>query len=120
MVLTTLRARGAIAVVVLVVFAAAATTATAKPPPLEPVRLERLPVPEGYTAIREPAWMPDGEHIVARATIEGEDGTDLAVMDRSGGNARCLTCGLDNVQGPDRPFNEGQPLTTNKPFVFPD
>src|SRR4051812_49052289 len=41
-------------------------------------------------------------------------------MDRHGGGARCLTCGVEQVQGLDRPFNAAQDLDVQKPFAFPD
>jgi len=77
-------------------------------------------MPSGFTAMRHPAWMRDGEHIVAAFESQEEPGRQLAVMDRRGQGVRCLTCGLGQVTGPDRPFNTTQPLQVGKSFPFPD
>lgn len=88
--------------------------------PLQPIRVRPLPVPAEFTSLRHPTWMPDGEHIVAAAESGEEQATHLTVMDRRGQNVRCLTCGLGQVVGPDRPFNTTQPLDVSKSFPFPD
>src|SRR4051794_15328036 len=117
----TVRARVIRSAVCLAVAALAAAPAVARATAraLEPVRLERVPLPKGFTAVSEPAWLPDGEHIVAAFRSAEADG-QLAVMDRHGGGARCLTCGLQQVQGLDRPFNAAQDLNLKKSFASPD
>lgn len=99
---------------------AAAQSPSTEPPPLQPIRVEPLPMPPGFTDLRHPVWMRDGEHIVASFQSEGQSGRQLAVMDRRGQDVRCLTCGLPQVTGPDRPFNTTQPLQVDKTFPFPD
>jgi hypothetical protein len=87
---------------------------------LQPIRVRPVPIPDAFTSMRHPTWMPDGEHIVAAAEPRSESGTHLIVMTRRGRNPRCLTCGLGQVVGPDRPFNTTQPLDVSKSFPFPD
>ena len=90
------------------------------PPPLQPVRIQHLPMPEDFTGMSHPIWMRDGKHILANFTSGDEPDSQLAVMNRRGREIRCLTCGLDQVEGLDRPFNTGQPLDIDKSFPLPD
>ena len=94
--------------------------ATAAPPPLEPIEIRRVPLPPGVTSMAFPAWAADGEHIVVGFTSVEEPDAQIAVVRPDGSGFRCLTCGLEQIVLPDRPFNAGRPLNLGKPFVFTD
>ena len=106
-----------VAVAVLVLLPARASAA---PAPLEPVAIERVPLPPGVTGMSFPAWTADGHHLVTGFTSEQEPNAQLGVLAEDGSGFRCLTCDLDQIVAPDRPLNAGRPLDVGKPFVFSD
>ncbi|MCB0876968.1 MAG: hypothetical protein KDB46_12315 [Solirubrobacterales bacterium] len=97
----------------------AASAAAASTHPLEPIAIKHLPVADGYSAMSEPDWLPDGRRMVVVLRPAADGGDQIGVMRRNGSGLRCLTCGLDptTITGPppdDRPIGFG------KPFAFSD
>jgi hypothetical protein len=99
---------------------ALAGSAHAAPAPLEPVALERLPMPPGVGSMSFPDWTPDGGHVVFGFTSSEQPDAQLGLIADDGSGFRCLSCGLEQVQGLDRPFNATRPLALDKPYVFGD
>lgn len=97
-----------------------AAAAAAAPAPLEPVALERLPLPAGVTGMSHPDWTPDGRHVVAGFTSVDHPGAQLGLVADDGSGFRCLSCGLAQVQGLDRPLNLLSDLVLDKPYAFGD
>ena len=100
--------------------AALGGTAAAKPAPLEPVKLQRLPHPEGVGSTSFPDWTPDGRHLVFAFTSEEFPNAQLGVTSIRGRGFRCLSCGRQQIVGFDRPLNALKELNLDKPYVFGD
>ena len=99
---------------------ASAAPAAATPQPYEPIVLKRLALPEGVSSMSFPAYLPDSRHLVFGFTSAAFPNGQLGVIADDGSGFACLTCGMEQVVRPDRPFNANRPLNVGKPFVFPD
>lgn len=100
--------------------ATAASASAQEPAPLEPVELDRLPLPPGVSGMSHPDWTPDGEHLVFGFSSEDSAGLQFGLSADDGSGFRCLSCGLDQVLGADRPLNALRDLSLDKPYVFGD
>ncbi len=106
---------GAVSVLLLLAFLAAATTASAKAT-LEPIAVDHLQVPAGYSGESEPDWLPDGKHIVAAVSSPELATPQLAVTRLDGSHPRCVTCDLDSSVVPGAPAG----AAFGKPVALPD
>jgi hypothetical protein len=96
------RAIAALAAAVAAVGATGVTPASASArrgsglPPFVPIHYIRLPLPSSVQPYG-PDWMPDGRRILFQNQVDGR----TWMIDASGRNAHCVTCGFSDDPGPN-------------------